>query len=184
VALKGTEREAARQCHARPNFFRLISPGRKLPWCINIPAGISETGGRERRFFALKIEAKTFAEQTRRRATNQGVASHGLTSTQREVAAACFRLLEQHPRAQLLSIVREHLAREQDKDRSVTFLELKNSFLAHKPTGVWHTIAKFGQPSQGSRPSTRPRSFPLIRRTSTPNSKARQRQLEMRICEF
>ena len=73
--------------------------GRKTPWCVAVPPVMSETGKRERRFFPTKAQAQTFVEQTQTRVLNQGVSANGLSSIQREVAAAALRLLGDEPPA-------------------------------------------------------------------------------------
>jgi len=93
---------------------------------------MSETGKRERRFFPTKAQAQTFVEQTQTRVLNQGVSANGLSSIQREVAAAALRLLGDEPPAILLEIVQEHLARREKKERSVTFTSLQDAFLSAK----------------------------------------------------
>ena len=93
---------------------------------------MSETGKRERRFFPTKAQAQTFMEQTQTRVLNQGVSANGLSSIQREVAAAAFRLLDGKPPACLLEILQAHLARCEQRDRSITFSALHDAFLSAK----------------------------------------------------
>ena len=93
---------------------------------------MSETGRRERRFFPTKVQAQTFVEQTETRVKNQGVSPNGLSAIHREVAAAAFRLLEGKPPACLLEIVQAHLARCEQRDRSITFSALHDAFLSAK----------------------------------------------------
>ena len=48
-----------------------------MPECprrVNIPAGLSESGKRERRFFRTKVEAQTFADQQKTRIQNKAAA--------------------------------------------------------------------------------------------------------------
>src|SRR5688500_1521032 len=109
-------------------FTPVRMPGRRLPWCVSLPPAMSETGSRERRFFATKVEAQTFIEQTRMRVLNQGTATHVLTAAQREVAVAAFHLLPAEQPSILIEIVREHLRRNKERERSVTFAQLRDAF--------------------------------------------------------
>lgn len=106
--------------------------GRRLQWCVSLPPPLSEAGARERRFFATKVQAETFIEQTRARLLNQGIATHGLSAGQREAAAAAFRLLNGEEPSVLVEIVREHLKRKNERERSVSFDELREAFLSAK----------------------------------------------------
>ena len=106
--------------------------GRRLTWCVSLPPAMSETGSRERRFFATKVEAQTFIAQTRARVLNQGTATNGLTAGQREAAAAAFRLLSGKQPPVLVEVVREHLERKKAREQSVTFAQLRDAFLAAK----------------------------------------------------
>ena len=115
-----------------PKFVPVRIAGRKQPWCVSVPPAMSETGSRECRFFSTKVEAQTFTEHTRNRARNHGVATHGLSSNQREIAANAFRLLGDKPPSYLLDVVRGHLERTRDQDRSVTFSQLREAFLTAK----------------------------------------------------
>src|SRR5436190_12090787 len=107
-------------------------PGRRLPWCVSLPPAISETGSRERRFFATKVQAQTFIGQTNARILNQGTATHGLTAAQREAAAGAFQLLQGEQPSVLLEIVGEHVKRKQERARSVSFSHLRDAFLSAK----------------------------------------------------
>src|SRR5881275_2426762 len=57
------------------------------PWCVNIPARISESGKRERKFFATKSAAETYGKAHRIRIENYGTAATLLTPGQLEEAA-------------------------------------------------------------------------------------------------
>ena len=118
----------------QPKFepVEIKGENRTLPWRVNIPPKFSETGSRERRFFATKLEAKTFIQQTRTRIGNEGSATHGLTAVQREAAAAAFKLLGDVPASHLIEVVRIHLAAKKQQEKSVTFNELCAKFLKAK----------------------------------------------------
>lgn len=106
--------------------------GRNLPWCVSVPPHLSETGSRTRRFFATKVEATTFVDQTKARVLNHGIATHGLTAGQKEAAAASFRLLGDEPPSALIEIVRQHLARKTQQEESVSFAKLRDIFISSK----------------------------------------------------
>ncbi len=131
VALSGTGSDdhiVLRQA----NFTPTRISGRKLPWCVSLPPALSETGARERRFFATKAQAQTFIDQTRTRVLNLGTATHGLTAGQREAAAAAFRLLHGEEPSVLMAVVREFSKKKSERDRSVNFTQLQDAFLSAK----------------------------------------------------
>src|SRR5579871_4213282 len=112
----------------RAKFTPTRSGTPEHPWRVNVPANLSESGRRERRFFSTKREAETFAETEKNRIENFGSSTSGLTPAQREAAATAFRLLENSPTSQLVAIVEEHLAREQERTASVTLKQLQQEF--------------------------------------------------------
>jgi hypothetical protein len=63
------------------------------PWCVNIPARISESGKRERKFFATKSAAQTYGKSHRIRIENYGTAATLLTPGQLEEATNVFYFL-------------------------------------------------------------------------------------------
>ncbi len=63
------------------------------PWCVNIPARISESGKRERKFFATKSAAQTYGKAHRIRIENYGKCAALLTAGQLEEAAKAFEQL-------------------------------------------------------------------------------------------
>ncbi len=106
----------------------------QYPWRINIPAGLSESGKRERRFFSTRVEAQTFADQQKTRIQNFGVFENGLTASQREAAASAFRLLGDVSPQRLVEIVEQFLAREKARAASITFQQLEKEFTGSKKT--------------------------------------------------
>ena len=116
----------------QPKFVPVCVPGRQLPWRVSVPPKMSESGNRERRFFAKKKEAETFIQQTRTRVGNEGTATHGLTSVQREAAAAAFKLLGDAPPSHLIDVVRAYLEIKKKQEKSRTFEELRVAFLKAK----------------------------------------------------
>jgi hypothetical protein len=63
------------------------------PWCVNVPARISESGKRERKFFITRSAAQTYAKTHRIRIENYGTAATLLTPGQLEEAAKAFEQL-------------------------------------------------------------------------------------------
>ena len=70
-----------------PKFKPQRSSESKLPWRVNVPAQHSESGKRERFYFATQNDAKTFSEKQKIRIENQGTAPHLLSAGQREARA-------------------------------------------------------------------------------------------------
>jgi hypothetical protein len=81
---------------------------RPRPWSVNIPATYSQTGKRERKFFNTKREALDYAKDEKIRVEREGRdATSTLSVSQRDAAAAAFRLLGDQPPQRLLEIVEE-----------------------------------------------------------------------------
>jgi len=113
-------------------FAPVKVPDRVLPWKVDVPASLSETGRRERRFFATKTKAETFIDQEKTRIKNYGTSLVDLTPGQREAASAAFRLMGELPPLKLVDIVQEHLDRKRRREASVTVNELKKVFSGEK----------------------------------------------------
>jgi integrase len=101
------------------------------PWCVNIPARISESGKRERKFFATKSAAQTYGKAHRIRIENYGAAATLLTPGQLEEAAKAFEQLRPF-KATLNEAVTEFMARRNQDGRSVTFKKLFELFVEAK----------------------------------------------------
>jgi integrase len=101
------------------------------PWCVNIPARISESGKRERKFFATKNAAQTYGKSHRIRIENYGTAATLLTPGQLEEAAKAFEQLRLF-NATLNEAVVEFMARRNQDGRSVTFKKLFALFVEAK----------------------------------------------------
>ena len=104
---------------------------RKSRWCVNIPARISESGKRERKFFATKSAAETYGKTHRIRIENYGTAATLLTPGQLEEAAKAFEQLRPF-KATLNEAVAEFLARRNQDGQSVTFKKLFELFVQAK----------------------------------------------------
>ena len=100
---------------------------RKSRWCVNIPARISESGKRERKFFATRSAADTYAKTHRIRIENYGTAATLLTPGQLEEAAKAFEQLRPF-KATLNEAVAEFMARRNQDGQSVTFKKLFELF--------------------------------------------------------
>jgi integrase len=101
------------------------------PWCVNVPARISESGKRERKFFATKSAAETYGKAHRIRIENYGTAATLLTPGQLEEAAKAFEQLRPF-KATLNEAVAEFMARRSQDGRSVTFKKLFELFIEAK----------------------------------------------------
>ena len=102
------------------------SPNR--PWCVDVPANLSETGKRQRKFFATKGEAKTECETLKARRENFGVSLTAMTPAKITEASEAFKLLEPHHLG-LLDVVREYLATHKERAASVPFGELFDLYM-------------------------------------------------------
>ena len=119
------------------------------PWRVNIPAKISESGKRERRFFETKAVADTFAQQQRTQRENFGNRSTLLTPGQLEEAARAFERLKELG-VSLNVVVSEYIQRHDARAQSVTFKVLWERFTATKAkkstehkTALKYTFTRF-----------------------------------------
>jgi integrase len=121
----------------------------KWPWRVNLPANITATGNRERRFFKSRVEAQTFCRLERTRLANYGRNSATLTPGQQEEAAMAFERLAPYSVA-LNTVVADFIARQRAKSNSVTFKALFDSFITSKQNksaaylrGLKYTLPRF-----------------------------------------
>jgi integrase len=124
---------------------------KKWPWRVNLPANITASGKRERRFFAKKAEAQTFCQLQRVRIENYGRNAVGLTPGQQEEAAMAFGRLAPYSVA-LNTVVADFISRQKAKANSVTFKSLFDSFTASKQNrstaylrGLKYTLPRFAE---------------------------------------
>ncbi len=122
----------------QPKFMPQRSRESKLPWRVNIPPQVSESGKRERFYFATKADALTFGEQQKIRIKNHGTATDLLTPAQREAATAAFQLLGDASPSRLIDIVRQHLELEKKKVSSVSVKNLCVRFTEAKAATSIH----------------------------------------------
>lgn len=90
-------------------------------WRINVPAPLSETGARSRRFFETKEGATGFAQSLRNRVSQHGVSSRLLPPVESDLATRAFKMLEGHAKEVILDAVREYLDRHNRRLASVPF---------------------------------------------------------------
>jgi integrase len=122
---------------------------KKSPWRVNLPASISSSGKRERRFFETKKDAETFCRQHRTRLENFGRNSSSLTPAQQEQAAIAFERLAPYD-VTLNTVVAEFIERRKAREASVTFKELFETFTASRKNrsasylrGLKYTLPRF-----------------------------------------
>ena len=99
------------------------------PWCVNVPAELSETGKRQRRFFETEKEAKAECETLKARRDNFGNSLVAMTPARIAEAAEAFKLLSPHGTS-LLDAVRDYLRRHQEKTASKPWKEVFDEYLA------------------------------------------------------
>ena len=104
---------------------------KSTPWRVNLPASVSGSGRRERHFFRTRLDAETYCQQQRTRLQNFGRNSTGLTPAQLEDAASAFEKLGPLG-VSLNEVVAQFLQRRAAVERSVTFGELFERFVAAK----------------------------------------------------
>ncbi len=103
-------------------------PGRAKPWKVGISAKISESGKRERKFFATQKEAAGYVASQKIRLKNNGAGGVLLSPSQRDAALTAFGLLGAGDASRLVEIVREYLAAKSAKESSVTFKTMFEAF--------------------------------------------------------
>ncbi len=101
------------------------------PWCVNVPARISLTGKRERKFFEKEKDAKNFANTQRLRIDNYGTAAVLLSPGQLEEAAAAYEQLKPFG-ATLGEAVGQYVSWREQAAKSVTFKKLFELFTETK----------------------------------------------------
>ncbi len=119
------------------------------PWKVNLPGAISNSGKRERHFFKNKSEAETFCQQQRIQLDNYGRNSTSLTPAQLHEASKVFELLKPL-NVTLNEVVRSYLAKHAANEKSVSFNELFERYVATKQNlseahlrGLKYTLPRF-----------------------------------------
>jgi integrase len=102
-------------------------------WCVNVPAGLSPSGKRQRLFFGTKLEAETACELLKTRKVNFGHSLSSLSAARIAEASACYaRLNALATPVTLTTAVTEFLALHHARTASVTMSSLWEKFLASK----------------------------------------------------
>ena len=114
--------------------WRLPSLGNEaLQWVINVPASLSPTGKRQRRFFATREQAEVECELLKTRKFNFGHSLSSLSPARIAEAVTCYERLEQGaPGVSLSHAVTEFLALHHRRSSSVTVSTLCDRFLESK----------------------------------------------------
>ena len=104
------------------------------PWWVDIPARFSDTGKRQKRFFATQEKAKGELQRLKARVEKHGTGSKVLNPATEENAAMAVELLKSEGLgdAQLAGIVREYIERKREREKSVTLLECWNAYITEK----------------------------------------------------
>ncbi len=111
--------------HAKFEPKRSGNPSK--PWLVNLPAALSSTGKRERRYFDTQVEAHTFGQQQKIRSKNFGTYSTLLPAGKVDEAAAAFERLK-HTGASLVEAVEHYIKWRKAHDASVSLDELLTKF--------------------------------------------------------
>jgi integrase len=102
-----------------------------VPWVVNLPAALSNTGRRERRYFGDKRTAGEFCRQQKIRLENYGASSTYLPPGKVEEAQAAFEKL-QAAGIGLTEAVEQVLKWKRAREKSVTFKAMFESFMKAK----------------------------------------------------
>jgi len=121
----------------------------KAPWVLNVPPELSETGKRQRLFYATEREAKVESERLKARADNFGLSLSTMTAARIAEASEAYKLLDPL-NVSLLVAVRAHVAILKARSASVPFgdafdrfLELKKNKSYDYKKEIQHTKASF-----------------------------------------
>ena len=110
-----------------------LTTKRHVPWVVNLPAALSNTGRRERRYFADKRAADQFCKQQKIRLENYGTSSTYLPAGKVEEAQAAFEKLN-GTGITLTQAVDEVLKLRKARESTVTFKEMFDRFREAKKT--------------------------------------------------
>jgi integrase len=103
----------------------------KAPWCVNVPAELSETGKRQRLFYETEREAKSECEKLKARKDNFGISLTAMTPARIAEAAEAYKLLDPHS-IDLLDAVRGFLDAHNQRVASIPFAKLFDLYLEAK----------------------------------------------------
>src|SRR5205823_3939694 len=100
-------------------------------WRLNIPAGLSASGRRARRFFATREAAEGAATKLRAQFVNHGMAARLLSSEYAQAAARAFGIIGPSARPDdLIEAAREYVERHNRRLASLPFEEAFDKFAA------------------------------------------------------
>jgi integrase len=102
-------------------------PGRALPWLVNLPPIISDTGKRQRRFFETKLEAEAFASDRKNTKEQRVYTARYMTPAELEQATAARDLAAEYG-ATLLEAVGFFVAAKKREQNTVTLDTLYELF--------------------------------------------------------
>jgi integrase len=103
----------------------------KAAWCLNVPAELSDTGKRMRRFYETEREARTASDLLRTRQDNFGRSLTNLSPARIAQAAEAFRMIDPLE-IDLLDAIRGYLEHRKTQIASVTFGEAFERFSEDK----------------------------------------------------
>jgi integrase len=116
----------------RPRRLPSLANG-ALQWVINVPASLSPTGKRQRRFFATREQAEVECELLKTRKFNFGHSLSTMSPERIAEARACFSRLElECPGVSLSHAVGEFLNLHRRRNASVALRSLFDAFLESK----------------------------------------------------
>jgi integrase len=101
------------------------------PWCVNVPAELSETGKRQRKFFETEKAAKAECETLKARRENFGNSLTAMTPARIAEAAEAYKILDEHGIG-LLDATKGFLSAHQERKASIPFGQLFDLFMQAK----------------------------------------------------
>jgi integrase len=103
-------------------------------WRLNIPAGLSASGRRARRFFATREAAEGAAAKLRAQFVNHGLAARLLSSEYAQAAARAFAILGASAQPNnFIEAAREYVERHNTRLASLPFEEAFDRFITSQP---------------------------------------------------
>ncbi len=114
------------------NLVPRYDASRQKGWWISIPPRLSNTGKRQRRFFATKRDALAEVQRLKVRQENHGIAAKLLSPANEQQAANAIRLLEEAGiEVQLSEVVGDYLHRWRQRNASVTLQVAWRKYIDH-----------------------------------------------------
>src|SRR5258707_8829223 len=100
-------------------------------WCLSVPAHLSDTGKRKRKYFATKKLAEAEADRLAARKDNFGISLTAMTPARIAEASEAYKLLDPL-NVGLLDAVRSFIETHRARSASIPFAQLFDLFLAAK----------------------------------------------------